>query len=47
MSRYISESLRNKVESRADGFCEYCRIAIEDTYFGSEIDHVISFKHRG
>jgi 5-methylcytosine-specific restriction endonuclease McrA len=47
MSRYISENLRTEVELRADGFCEYCRIAIEDTYFGGEIDHIISLKHRG
>src|SRR5688500_14538742 len=47
MSRYISDNLRDEVELRADGFCEYCRIAIEDTYFGGEIDHIISIKHRG
>ncbi len=47
MSRYISEKLRIEVELRANGFCEYCRIAIEDTYFGGEIDHIISLKHRG
>jgi len=47
MSRYVNENLRAQVELRAGGFCEYCRIAIEDTYFGSEIDHIISLKHRG
>ena len=47
MSRYISENLRAEVENRAGGNCEYCRIAIEDTYFGGEIDHIISLKHRG
>lgn len=47
MNRYVSENLRNEVELRAGGFCEYCRIAIEDTYFGSEVDHIISLKHRG
>lgn len=47
MSRYISENLRDAVELRAKGICEYCRIAIEDTYFGGEIDHIISLKHRG
>ena len=46
MSRYISDNLRSEVELRANGFCEYCRIAIEDTYFGGEIDHIISLKHR-
>lgn len=47
MSRYISESLRSEIELRANGICEYCRIRIEDTYFGGEIDHIISVKHRG
>jgi hypothetical protein len=47
MSRRVSENLRAEVEQRAKGFCEYCRIAIEDTYFGGEIDHIISLKHRG
>ena len=47
MSRYVSESLRAEVERRANGLCEYCRIAIEDTYFGGEIDHITSLKHRG
>jgi hypothetical protein len=47
MSRYVSENLRAEVENRAKGFCEYCRIAIEDTYFGGEVDHIISLKHRG
>ena len=47
MNRYISDNLRSEVELRANGLCEYCRIAIEDTYFGGEIDHIISLKHRG
>ena len=47
MSRYINENLRAEVERRANEICEYCRIAIEDTYFGGEIDHIISLKHRG
>ncbi len=47
MSRYVSENLRAQVEFRAGGICEYCRIHIEDTYFGGEIDHIISLKHRG
>lgn len=47
MSRYISDSLRSEVELRANGICEYCRISIEDTYFGGEVDHIISIKHRG
>jgi len=47
MSRYVSENLRAQVEIRAGGICEYCRIATADTYFGGEVDHIISLKHRG
>lgn len=47
MSRYISEQLRALVAERAEGICEYCLISIEDTYFGAEIDHIISIKHGG
>jgi len=47
MSRRINGRLRAEVEFRAGGLCEYCKIAIEDTYFGGEIDHIISLKHRG
>ena len=36
MSRYISEKLKNLVEKRAAGICEYCLISIADTYFGGE-----------
>ena len=47
MSRYISSSLADQVTERAQGRCEYCRISIADTYFGSEIDHIQSLKHGG
>ena len=47
MSRYISESRAREVLSRANERCEYCRISIEDTYFGGEIDHIRSLKHGG
>lgn len=47
MSRYVSEKLAAEVASRAENRCEYCRIAIEDTYFGGEIDHIRSLKHGG
>lgn len=47
MNRYISEQLRALVTERAAGICEYCLISIEDTYFGAEIDHIISIKHGG
>lgn len=47
MSRYVSNSLAGEINSRADGRCEYCRISIEDTYLGGEIDHIRSLKHGG
>lgn len=47
MSRYISETLGEQVRLRANGKCEYCRISIDDIYFGAEIDHIQSLKHSG
>ena len=44
---YISAELRRLVVARADGLCEYCLIAADDTFFGCELDHVISEKHGG
>jgi antitoxin (DNA-binding transcriptional repressor) of toxin-antitoxin stability system len=44
---YIPVELRRLVISRADHRCEYCHIHEDDTYFGCEVDHVISEKHGG
>jgi hypothetical protein len=44
---YIPLELRRIVLARAKGRCEYCGIAEADTYFGCEVDHIISEKHRG
>lgn len=46
-STYISAELRHLVRTRAAGFCEYCLIHEDDTYFGCQIDHIISEKHGG
>lgn len=46
-STYISVELRRLVEARAEGLCEYCLIAEEDTFYGCEADHIISEKHGG
>jgi len=43
----ISKSLRSLVASRADQLCEYCLIHEDDTFFGCEVDHIISLKHGG
>ncbi len=47
MADRISPELRQSVAERADYLCEYCLIAEEDTYFGCEVDHIISVKHGG
>ena len=47
MSGYISPALRRLVATRAEFLCEYCLIHEEDTFFGCEVDHIISEKHGG
>jgi HNH endonuclease len=47
MSSYVSEELRRLVASRAERLCEYCLIREDDTFFGCEVDHIISLKHSG
>jgi len=47
MSSFISDELRRIVASRAGFLCEYCLIHEDDTFFGCEVDHVISRKHGG
>ena len=44
---YVSAELRRLVVARAEGLCEYCLIAEEDTFYGCQADHVISEKHGG
>jgi hypothetical protein len=46
-SKYISPELRNLVASRANYVCEYCLISEEDTFFGCQVEHIISRKHGG
>jgi hypothetical protein len=47
MSRYVSPDTRQEVAARALFLCEYCLIAEEDTFFGCEVEHIISLKHGG
>jgi hypothetical protein len=47
MAERVGSELRLLVASRAAYLCEYCLIAEEDTYFGCEVDHIISVKHGG
>ena len=35
------------MRERAQGLCEYCLIHEEDTFFGCQVDHIISEKHGG
>ena len=44
---YVSVALRQLVRIRAKSLCEYCLIREEDTYFGCQVDHIISEKHGG
>jgi hypothetical protein len=44
---YVSADLRRQLVARAGGMCEYCLMAEEDTFYGCEVDHVISEKHGG
>jgi hypothetical protein len=44
---HIIAELRRLVITRADSLCEYCLIHEEDTFFGCEVDHIISEKHGG
>ncbi|MGA3116868.1 MAG: HNH endonuclease signature motif containing protein [Syntrophobacteraceae bacterium] len=47
MSDTVSESLRRLVSTRAERLCEYCLIHEDDTFFGCQVDHIISLKHGG
>lgn len=44
---YITAEQRRRVRDRAQDICEYCLIAEDDTFYGCEVDHVISEKHGG
>lgn len=47
MTSYISAELRRLVTERAERMCEYCLIHEDDTFFGCQVDHIISEKHGG
>lgn len=47
MTSYVPTDLRRTVAERALQVCEYCLIHEDDTYFGCQIEHVISEKHGG
>jgi hypothetical protein len=47
MARWISAELRQTIADRAKQLCEYCLIAEAQTFYGCEVDHIISVKHGG
>ncbi len=47
MTSYVSAALRRFVGQRANYVCEYCLIHERDTYFGCQVEHIISEKHGG
>lgn len=44
---YVPTALRKQVALRASYVCEYCLLPEIDSYYGFEIDHIISLKHDG
>jgi hypothetical protein len=47
MASEVSSALRRTVAERAYHVCEYCIIHEEDTFWGCQLDHIISRKHGG
>jgi 5-methylcytosine-specific restriction endonuclease McrA len=47
MSQNIPKYLRKAAASRANFCCEYCRIPNIDSYYGFQVDHIVSRKHGG
>ena len=47
MARWISTEVRQTIADGANNLCEYCLIAEADTFYGCEVDHIISLKHGG
>jgi hypothetical protein len=47
MSTGVGERQRREVAERAYHVCEYCLLHQEDTFWGCEVDHIISRKHGG
>ena len=47
MASDASERLRWQVAERAYHVCEYCLVHEEDTFWGCQLDHIISRKHGG
>lgn len=44
---YVGADLRRLVATRAERLCEYCLIHEDDTFYGCEVDHIVSERHGG
>ena len=47
MASNVGERLRREVVERAYHVCEYCLVHEDDTFWGCQVDHIISRKHGG
>ena len=47
MSSEVNSTLRRLVAERAYHVCEYCLIHEDDTFWGCQVDHIISRRHEG
>ena len=47
MTSYISTSLRQLINDRAGGKCEYCLIHQDFSIYSHEVDHAVAVKHGG
>ena len=45
MGSEVNQRLRQLVADRAYHVCEYCLIYEDDTFWGCQVDHIISLKH--
>src|SRR5438876_5851152 len=47
MSTDVSQELRRQLAELAYHVCEYCLMHEDDTFWGCQVDHIISRKHGG
>lgn len=47
MASDVNDTLRRQVAERAYHVCEYCLIHEDDTFWGCQVDHIVSRKHGG
>ena len=47
MSVHVPAAVRRRVVARADGGCEYCRVAAASDVASLEMDHTVPLRHGG